>query len=227
MTIRHVVVAVPVRDEEEMLGDCLTAIAAAARHLHRTHPKIGCEVVVTLDGCSDGSADVAAAHPVTVVHGPAEGVGRARDIAIQAGLTRSVATGTGLAATWIACTDADSRPPVHWLTRGVELAHTGADLVLGTVHPRDAEPAVLTAWRARHDLGEGHRHVHGANLGARASGYVRLGGFGSLRLHEDVDLVVRARAAGLNCVATDTLRVATSARERGRLDGGSPAIWPG
>ena len=37
----------------------------------------------------------------------------------------------------------------------------------------------------RHPLGEDHPHVHGANLGVRASAYVLAGGFPRLRSHED------------------------------------------
>lgn len=220
MTLRHVVVAVPARDEEALLGGCLAAIDLAVLHLHRQAPGIGCHTVLTLDGCRDGSAAVAARHPVTVVTGDGVGVGAAREAAVRTGLAAAVAAGVGLDDIWIGCTDADSQVPPHWLSSQLTLAAAGADLVLGTVEPADADPDVLAAWLARHELAEGHQYVHGANLGIRAGRYTQLGGFAPLRTHEDVDLAVRARAAGLSCVATDAHRVRTSARRVGRvLDG--------
>lgn len=218
--MRHVVIAVPARDEEALLGGCLSAIHRAVRRLRLQDPKVCCHVVLTLDACRDGSAAVAAQHPVTVVTGDGLGVGVARDIAVRTGLAAAVAEGIPLDDSWVACTDADSLVPLHWLTGQLALADAGADLVLGTVEPAGAEPGVLSAWLARHELADDHRHVHGANLGIRAARYVELGGFGPLRTHEDVDLVTRARAGGLSCVATDAHRVRTSARRISRVVGG-------
>lgn len=221
MTITQVLVAVPARDEEDLLGPCLTAVERAVACLRRAHPTMGHLVVVTLDGCTDASAAVAARHAVTPVLGPGSGVGAARDAGIETGLAMTVAEGTDLSRTWIACTDADSLVPPHWLTAQVALADTGLDLVVGTVEPdATTAPAVLRTWQERHTLAEDHRQVHGANLGIRACAYVGLGGFASLSTHEDVDLVARARAAGHPWVATDTTRVHTSAREQSRVDGG-------
>ena len=64
-------------------------------------------------------------------------------------------------------------------------------------------------------------HVHGANLGMRASTYARLGGFAPLALHEDADIVQRARRdRSVQVVATDRLRVGTSVRTAARCVGG-------
>ena len=48
-----------------------------------------------------------------------------------------------------------------------------------------------------YDDAEGHRHVHGANLGICSRSYGELGGFAPLDSGEDVDLVSRAMAHGL------------------------------
>lgn len=227
-TVTQVVVAIPARDEEALLGPCLAAVDRAVAHLAEVRPLVRCVVVVTLDGCTDGSADVAARHEVLVVSGPGAGVGRARDTGVETGLAVAVAQGADLAATWVACTDADSVVPPHWLTTHVAFADTGLDLVVGTVEPAaGADPVVLQSWRERHTLAEGHEHVHGANLGIRASTYLAAGGFAGLATHEDVDLVARVRALGHRWVATDTARVLTSAREESRVDGGFASYLAG
>ncbi|QKE82862.1 glycosyltransferase [Arthrobacter sp. NEB 688] len=222
--VRHVVVAVPARDEELVLDRCLGAIGRAVLDLGRRRPGVTVEVVVALDRCRDGSALVAAAHPVRVVALDAGAVGVARHRAIVAGRRGALAVGAGPAATWLALTDADTEVPAHWLTEQLRLADAGHDLVVGTVEPRPAPvPGLVAAWRARHVLAEGHPHVHGANLGVRADAYEEAGGFPPWRTHEDVELVRRVRASGRPWVATDRTRVRTSARLVGRAPGGFAA----
>jgi hypothetical protein len=66
-------------------------------------------------------------------------------------------------------------------------AQSGAHLVLGTVIPDDGLlPAVHRAWLHRHQLREGHPHVHGANLGIRADSSLALGGWPQWPAGEDV-----------------------------------------
>lgn len=219
--IRHVVVAVPARDEERLVGACLASVRTAADRLLAARPDVTLEVVLALDRCVDGTAAVAAQHPVTLLATDAGCVGVARRAAVAAGLATPRARAAGAAATWVANTDADCTVPVRWLTRQVAMADGGADLVVGTVVPVDVvDPAVLVAWRARHRLREGHGHVHGANLGVRAAAYLDAGGFPAVGLHEDVGLVGRVRDAGRAWVATDRVRVRTSGRSSSRVQGG-------
>jgi hypothetical protein len=125
-------------------------------------------------------------------------------------------------STWIANTDADSSVPPDWLCTQVRLAETGWDMVVGTVQPdpSDLPDGVLTAWHAAHILREGHRHIHGANLGFRADVHTKLGGFGGRKVHEDRDFVLAATAAGVPLLATDRVRVTTSGRLHSRVRGG-------
>ena len=215
-----VVVAVPARDEETLLGDCLASVAVASARLRLRRPRLRTVVVVALDGCTDGSADVASAYGALTVHLGGAGVGRARDAAIAAGL--SAVAPSAEARVWIACTDADTVVSPAWLHRQVRLAECGVDLVVGTVEPFGVESAqVLSGWYARHSLTEGHEHVHGANLGVRASHWRGHGGFGPATVGEDVGLVERIRGSGrATCLATDTTRVRTSGRLVSRVDGG-------
>jgi hypothetical protein len=79
---------------------------------------------------------------------------------------------------------------------------------------------VLPAGHPRHQLVEGHTHVHGANLGVRADRWRAVCGFGPLSVGEDVELVERVRAVTARWVATDTTRVLTSGRSRSRVEHG-------
>ena len=217
--VEHLVVAIPARDEESLLPACLRSVTAAVAVLREARPGIRLVVAVALDGCTDGSAGVAGEWDVATVVLPGRGVGAARDAAIQRGL--SVLRMPREGATWVACTDADTVVPSRWLVRHVMWAERGADLVVGTAEPVGvARGEALAAWHARHQLVEGHTHVHGANLGVRADRWRQVGGFGRRTVGEDVDLVERVRSHTGRWVATDTTRVLTSGRPRSRVDGG-------
>ena len=59
-------------------------------------------------------------------------------------------------------------------------AERGTDLVVGTAEPVGvARGEALAAWHARHQLVEGHAHVHGANLGVGRDRWRAVGGFGA------------------------------------------------
>ena len=113
------------------------------------------------------------------------------------------------------CTDGSAR---------VAAAH---DVVVATLAGRGVgaarDAAVsrgLAAWHARHRLVEGHAHVHGANLGVRASRWRQAGGLGPRLVGQDVHLVERVRAVTGRWVATDTTRVLTSGRAHSLVDEG-------
>ncbi|WP_235530594.1 glycosyltransferase family 2 protein [Phycicoccus sp. Root563] len=215
--LTSVVVVVPARDEELVLPDCLRSLERAVGALHAVRPHVAVTVLVVLDRCTDGSAEVVARHPwVRSLDSSAGRVGTAR----AGGAADALRDATDPREVWLASTDADSVVPPHWLTAQVELAEGGADLVLGTVEPELVDDGLLGRWRQRHRLGEGHPHVHGANLGVRASRYLEVGGFPAVALHEDVLLSEAVKATGAAWVATDATRVRTSGRLDGRARGG-------
>ncbi len=213
----HVLVVVPARDEEELLGRCLRAVGRARRELGRRRPGVRSSTVVVLDSCADGSAAVAAAHDCTALEVRLASVGAARAAGVASG---RAAIGRPPHRVWVASTDADSEVPPDWLTAQVARAERGADLVLGAVRPdpATASPAVLAAWRARDRALDRRERVHGANLGARLSAYDRAGGFPRVPEHEDVRLVAALRRAGVREAAGPS--VLTSARSLGRVAGG-------
>lgn len=142
--------------------------------------------------------------------------------------------GSDPAAVWLATTDADTLMPPGWLQRQLARADRGWDVVLGTVTVADWSehpPHVPAAFAARYESGaRPHPHVHGANLGIRASAYLAAGGFRSLRTAEDHALVAAARA-GCSALRAGDIPVQTSARCQARApriqpsaaDAGSPA----
>ncbi|MGZ4781853.1 MAG: glycosyltransferase [Oryzihumus sp.] len=219
--VQRVLVVVPARDEEHVLDACLAGLDRACGQV-----TVPVDVWVVLDACSDRSAEVVARRPG--VHSLAvacRSVGQTRDLGVRQAL--SLAHAHDLRATWLAHTDADSVVPEHWLAHQVDLADRGADLVLGTVTPHGgaAAPATLDAWHdayaGRLHTDGGHGHVHGANLGIRASTYLAAGGFPHRPAHEDRVLARRvATLPGTVSLATIGAPVLTSDRLLGRAPSG-------
>lgn len=205
--IRTVGVVVPVANEEALLPGCLEALCAAADDLGQD---LTVRTVVVLDACDDESAAIAAAFEVETISVRHRQVGSAR----RAGARQLLGAAEHHEELWLANTDADSRVPRDWLCGMVELADSGADLVLGTVRPAAGlDRRIADAWYARHVLDDGHPHIHGANLGIRADSYRRAGGWPRLATGEDEALVARAATLdGVRIARTSRFPVATSIR---------------
>jgi glycosyltransferase involved in cell wall biosynthesis len=210
-------VVVPAHDEEELLPRALTALAVATGAARRRGLTI--EVLVVADDCRDATVEVARVHGAEVLTVRERNVGRARAAGFAALIERRGQLRPD--RLWLASTDADSRVPPHWITHQVDLADAGADLVLGTVDVDDwsghPEHVALT-WRAGYDPRDGHRHVHGANVGARADAYLSVGGFAELDCGEDVALATALRHRRV--VRSGAVPVLTSGRTRPRAAGG-------
>lgn len=221
--VTAVAVVVPARDEEELLPGCLDAITIAAQRV-----RVPVTTVVCLDRCTDRTAEVVAERPEVIgVECAAGVVGTARALGVRTALGHLA--GHDHADVWVACTDADSRVPADWLEHQLQLADGGVDLVLGTVDlvGDDLPPATASRWW--HDYSRlvdeaSHSHVHGANVGVRASAYLAVGGFAPVSAHEDV-LLTRAvaRLPGATVVPSVAVPVATSDRLRGRAPEGVSA----
>ncbi len=212
--IEHVAVVVPAADEQALIGRCLHALQGAVEHLRATVSAPTVELVVVLDSCRDRTEEVVAAHPeVRIVVCSARCVGAARAF----GTAEALAGRATLEAVWTAHTDADSAVPRDWLSHMVRAANSGVDLVLGTVRPdRELRRRTRRAWHDLHSVRDGHRHVHGANLGIRAATLQRCGGWLPLHTGEDVDLAARSVACGARVLRTGAIAVRTSARVEGR-----------
>lgn len=212
--IKAIGLVVPAHDEEELLPGCLAALRRAARHAGAR----SVHTFVVADACGDRTAQRAWAAGAEVVEIQARRVGAARAAGFAAALRR--ADGTDPAQVWLATTDADTLVPPHWLARQISYAEAGWDAVLGTVtvsdwsgHPGHV-PDVFAAGYA-HEA-ESHPHVHGANLGVRASAYLAAGGFQSLGTGEDHALVAALKSAGRPIARCTNMAVETSARHQAR-----------
>lgn len=177
-----IAVVTPVRDGQDALEGLAGALAAQTRR--------DFEWVVIDNGSRDRSAAVARTHGAAVVTEPRPGRSRARNRGVAA--TR---------APLLAFTDADCRPRPDWLSRLAACLEAGAPLAAGRiVMTTGPNPGAVerfdSLWRFRDD----QRRSWGptANLGMRREAFDAVGGFDPAfhRSGEDVDLCLRARAAG-------------------------------
>jgi cellulose synthase/poly-beta-1,6-N-acetylglucosamine synthase-like glycosyltransferase len=215
--ISAAVVVIPACNEEILLPGCLDAVRAAAGAT-----EVPVRVVVVLDRCTDRTADICYRFGVESVSVDARCVGIAR----AAGVSTALAESSSPETTWLANTDADTLVSENWLRTQIALAEDGADAVLGLVGlDADAPPNL----RAAHDIRYArrrrrngtHTHVHGANLGVRASAYLACRGFPPLTAHEDRQLILRLEAiGGWTIVRSDQVTVTTSARTESRCGAG-------
>lgn len=206
-------VCIPAHNEAQSIVACLASVWAAA-----TQPQLDgrqVKIVVVHDSCTDDTAQLSAQWPVVCLHLQVRNVGLAR----AAGAQYLVEQG----AQWLAFTDADSVVSPLWLVHQLALK---SDVVCGTVEVTDwSEYGELAAqaqrvFEAGYQDKDGHRHVHGANLGISAAAYLHAGGFEALTCSEDQALVDKLTQLG-RCVAWSALpRVTTSARPISRVEGG-------
>jgi glycosyltransferase involved in cell wall biosynthesis len=233
--IRSVGVIVPAHNEQDLLPSCLASLRRAARAL-RGMPV---HVVVVADACRDRTAEAARRGGASVVTISARSVGAARAAGARELLRR---TGhLDPASVWLATTDADTLVPARWLRQQARYATQGWDAIVGTVKVTDWSgypSGVRSRFRERYERGpeqsgepsepnghDGsvtgrHPHVHGANLGFRASAYLRAAGFPALATAEDHALVAALTAAGSRVLRTRALPVVTSARRDPRAPHG-------
>jgi glycosyltransferase involved in cell wall biosynthesis len=219
--IEEIAVIMPARDEAALIERSVSGVesarAAAIRRLGAAAPNI--RLVVVADGCRDGSAHIARSSGLAeVIEIEPSGVAAARRIGVDHVLQ---STSVAPRAIWLAHTDADSAVSREWLIDQLSRAEEGADLVIGPVQPDfvDLTHFQVRAWQASHRRNQAHGHVHGANLGIRASTYLDIGGFPLVEVGEDVALVDRARTAGA-IVSISHRMVVTSGRRQGRVVGG-------
>ncbi|PQZ93352.1 MULTISPECIES: glycosyltransferase family 2 protein [Pseudomonas] len=204
-------VLIPVHNEELLLGDCLHAALVAANHPGLLGEDV--QVLVLLDSCSDASARIAEGFAVHCVEVQARNVGHVRGVGARHLLNQG--------ARWISCTDADSRVAPDWLVAQLAL---GVDAVCGTVTvdawSEGFDPEAQIRYQQAYQACDGHRHIHGANLGISAGAYVRAGGFEPLACHEDVQLVRDLERCGASIAWSHSPQVITSARLDARARGG-------
>ena len=190
----RVSVVIPVRNGEDLLPECLDAIAAQA-----SPPPF--EVLVIDNGSSDGSTEVASRHPVSarVIHEAERGPYAARNTGI--------ATATGAI---VALTDCDCVPESGWLAAGVAAIDAGADMVGGRIAQRhNPSPSVWERYDRATYLRQ-ERFVAEQGFAATANLFVRKAVFDAIGVFVpelvasgDLELGQRARAAGFSLVYSE------------------------
>jgi glycosyltransferase involved in cell wall biosynthesis len=225
--IDAVVVVVPARDEQDLVGSCLGSVRRALDAIAADVPRQ--TVVLVADGCTDLTVTMArlawGEDPrLEVVAAPATGPGAARRLGVAVG---QASVGVAVDSTWVATTDADSRVPRDWLVRQLAWAARGYVGVAGTVWVDDWTDEDV-ALRRRYErmlddarLPDGrHSDVFGANLGVHARALRDVGGFPALAVGEDHAVWDRLVELGVPTVQAVDVTVATSGRREGRASGG-------
>ncbi|WP_460150634.1 glycosyltransferase family 2 protein [Pseudomonas sp. S3_A03] len=152
-------ILIPVHNEEALLAECLDAAMIAARHPGLLGETV--QILVVLDSCSDAGAVIAQAYPVQQAG--------STSTQCRPGTRDRCGSLLDRGARWISCTDADSRVAPDWLVAQLALE---ADAVCGTVTVQawheDFDPAAQIRYHQNYQARDGHRHIHGANLGVSA-----------------------------------------------------------
>ncbi|MFO2464241.1 glycosyltransferase [Pseudomonas sp. 15FMM2] len=204
-------ILIPAHNEEALLPECLEAAIVAANHPALLGEEV--QILVVLDSCTDRSAAIAQDYQVQSLCVQARNVGQVRGIGARHLLNNG--------ARWISCTDADSRVAPDWLVAQLALE---VDAVCGTVEvdawSEDFGCSAQARYEQAYQACEGHRHIHGANLGFSAGAYIRAGGFEPLACHEDVLLVRQLERCGATIAWSHTPQVTTSGRLDCRVQGG-------
>lgn len=205
-----IAVIVPAHNEERHIATCLLSLGVASLCPALSGEPV--EVFVVVDDCTDQTAPISAQFGVQVLACKARNVGVARALGAQQALSAG--------ARWLAFTDADSEVAPDWISTQLGLR---TDAVCGTVQVRDWEThgeAVQGRFQSSYQDRDGHRHIHGANLGVEAQAYSAVGGFQPLATGEDVALVKSLQERGVSIAWTAAARVTTSARKQFRAPDG-------
>jgi glycosyltransferase involved in cell wall biosynthesis len=203
-------VVIPAHNEAAHIVTCLQSVLRAA-----AHPELAGDIVrtfVVVDSCTDSTAALAHACGAETICVTARTVGVARAEGARVALAGE--------ARWLAFTDADCAVADDWLACQLRC---NTEVVCGVIQIDDwtgHHEAVREDFVSTYTDADGHRHIHGANLGLTAAAYVRVGGFPPLEWNEDVALVRALIDSGAEITWSAAARVVTSARVDSRADKG-------
>jgi GT2 family glycosyltransferase len=235
----RVVVAIPVRDEAERIGACLTALDA-----NEQRPDA---VVLLLNNCSDDTEAIGRGlapglryrlEIVTRSLPPAQAnAGHARRLAMEIAAPHAGPHGV------LMTTDADSVTPPDWVARNLRAIEQGADIVCGRAVIDTAEAALIPAhlhaddalecrliallddlaWildPEPHDPPPRHIEASGASLAVRTDAFRRVGGIPDIAAGEDRAFVRALWMMDARVRHDPAIRVTVSGRVIGRAQGG-------
>ena len=235
-------VCVPARNEATRLPKLLHALSEQDWHSQ-------VRVVVAINNSTDQSIGVVEQcaarwssgldlHVVEAVFEPRLAhAGSARKLAMDSGMARMDFRDDAI----LVSTDADARPPRHWLRSIVEAIKGGADVVGGRIDLDPEEPLPPEAARLRRmwdrywtevraiedaidpvpwDLPPRHGDHVGASLAITVAAYRKAGGVPLMETGEDQALVTAAVAEGARLVHPNNVHLVVSPRRDGRAVGG-------
>lgn len=232
----EVSVVVPARNEEDLVGSCLRALALQQKISPEEY-----EVLLVLDRCTDATREraleVTEEFPelrLQLLYGPGEGSGHARRVGMEAACERLL--GLGRPHALISSTDADTLVAPDWLAAQLEAASRGARAIGGRIELADDGflPEKVLSWHAergrlRHqkllsDPGNSGRTEHwqfsGASLALTAAIYREIGGLEPRASLEDEHLEQVLCRQNIPIERLLSVRVTTSARLSGRAKRG-------
>ncbi|MEJ7814140.1 MAG: glycosyltransferase [Rubrobacter sp.] len=229
-------VVVPARDEEDLIGSCLKALATQERVAHDEY-----EVLLILDRCTDRTEararEIAVGHRRLRLHlldGPGEGSGPARRVGMDTACARLLQVGRpeGL----IACTDADTVVAPDWLATQLRAVSQGAKAIGGRIELADDGSLPESVWRRHAEQGRlrherllsdpdpkgetQHWQFSGASLTLTAAVYREIGGLEPLPALEDEGLERVLLEHRIPIERLLSVRVTTSPRLVGRASRG-------
>ncbi len=236
----HIVVALPVRNEAALIGDCLRALALQ-QGAHRA------EIVLLVNNSTDGTAELVQALSPTLpcrVHllehsfAPAQAnAGHARRMAMHHAASLVHADGV------VMTSDADSCVAPDWLETNLAALHAGVDVVCGraVINPVDAlriprhlheDDAVEVAYGTALDRLAAlldpdpadpwprHTEESGASIAVRLPAFRAAGGVPPVGLGEDRALVAALRRVDARIRHDREVCVTVSGRTEGRAADG-------
>lgn len=218
-------VVIPAHDEQDTIGDAIDSVLRSLAEVDVRRSVL----VVVCDDCGDRTAAVAREHL------------RPEDRAMEVGhrCVGAARAAGSLAAlrfldlppeqVWLLSIDADSTAPPSWVRHHLGHADSGADCVAGVVELAHDAPRHLGREFHRRYTAElssvpgTHDHVHGTNLGVRASTLLDAGNWAPLRTGEDHATWAAVGAVGGRRVQDPRISVVTSSRLVGRAPHGFAA----
>jgi hypothetical protein len=247
---RGFVIAIPVKDEEERLPDCLSALAHQLDRLRRPIPPERVRVAMFANNCTDRSASLArklgaswqldvrvveASLPLGAAH-----AGNARRAAMDIAEAWLVEEGDKDGV--ILTTDADSQVAPNWVACNLAAFEAGAEAVLGRIDLSDEAELLPAALHRRGELEDAyerlltelswlldplahnpwphHATISGASLGITRAAYCRVGRLPRVPLGEDKALIDLLSRADAKIRYCPSVHVITSGRTIGRAPGG-------
>lgn len=189
-------VVIPAHNERAKLQACLRAVLTGA-----LCAPIPVTIVVVLDGCDDGSDELAGEYgpDVHFISVDVHNVGTARAVGFS--YARSL-FGEDTRC-WFATVDVDSRVDPRWL---VDQLRSGADMVVG----------VMRCYEVGAPARQTQQEVVDGDMGFAARAYWNVGGFRTVATGDKADLVERFEAAGYHIHRDTDLSVITSKRIQAR-----------